>query len=109
MAEARLGGNDSFSPLDDEPMPESVSRSVTASSYGHTTKTSDGRRPKSVAFSLSLKDPLSGFSLWILPRARLSARSLYQRVPKKELSGRSLLSYRGAKGEMQALRRNLRI
>ena len=50
------GWNDSFSPLDDEPTPTSVSRSVTASRNGHTTKTSDGpatdRRPKSVAFSL---------------------------------------------------------
>ena len=44
------GWNDSFSPLDDEPMAESVSRSLTASRNGHTTKTSDGPLAKKRSF-----------------------------------------------------------
>ena len=79
---------------------------MAASRNGHTTKTSDGPSAKKRSFlSLKGKDkPVERFQFVDSARATLSARSLYQRIPKKGLSGRSLLSYRGAKGE----RRNAR-
>ena len=112
MAEAfRLeekGWNDSFLPLDDELMPESVSRPVIASSSARTCDRNQRRTVGQKALSLSLKvkgKPVERFQF--VDSAMLSARSLYRRIPGG--SGRSLLSCCGAKGELHASRRNPRI